>query len=89
MDPCGPDFSDVSFVEGTVDPSFKCRLKERSRMDLKGFDLWGIAAMGNIFSSGGRMSFISSQRTMHSCPATTFFFASVAMCASALGLVVD
>jgi hypothetical protein len=53
--PCGQDISNVSFTKGTVEPSLKCRLKERSRMDLNAFDLWGMAAIGDIFSLGGRL----------------------------------
>ncbi len=58
-------------------------------MDLTAFDFWGMVAMGNIFSSGGRLSFISSQRIMRACPTATFSFASAAKCASALGVVAD
>jgi hypothetical protein len=64
-------------------------VKERSRMDQNAFNLWGMAAMGEIFSLGGWLSFMSSQRMAHACPDANYSFASAAKCASSLGLVAD
>jgi hypothetical protein len=58
-------------------------------MDLNAIDLWGMAVMGEIFSTGGILSFISSQRKMCACPEATFSLASAAKCLIALGLVAD
>ena len=87
--PCDADFSNVLFTNRAMEPSFKHKLNERSRMDLNAFDLWGMAALGKIFSLGGRLPFISSQRTMQAGANATFSFVLVAKCASALGLVAD
>ena len=40
---------EVSFTD-FVDPPFIFMAKERSRISLKSLDLWGIAAMVDIFS---------------------------------------
>ena len=61
-------------------------MNERSRKDLNAFDVW-MVAMGKIFSSSGRLSFISSLRTMQTCPDATFSFASAAKFPSVSGLV--
>ena len=43
---------EVSFTD-FVGPPFIFMAKERSRISLKSLDLWGIAAMGDIFSCLG------------------------------------
>jgi hypothetical protein len=62
-----------SFTKSSIPPFLRRRLKDRSKIDLNAFDLWGIAAIGDIFSWGGGLSLIS----------LTFLVLSAAKCASA------
>ena len=52
---------EVSFI-GFVGHPFIFMAKERSRISLKSLDLWSIAAMGDIYSCLGHVSFMSFQR---------------------------
>ena len=74
----------VSLTDGMVVPSSSRRLNERSKIERKAFDLWGIVAIGNIFSSFGGFSLIESHDKILACFNATFSFASVAKCSRAL-----
>ena len=60
-----------SFTDSSIPPFLRRRLNDRSRIDLNALDLWGIAAIGEIFSWGGGLSLISSHRTSFACPTLT------------------
>jgi hypothetical protein len=72
-----------SFIDSSIPPFLRRRLKDRSKIDLNAFDLWGIAAIGEIFSWGGGLSLISSHRTSFACPTLSFSALSAAKCTSA------
>ena len=52
---------EVSFTD-FVGPTFIFMAKERSKISLKSLDLWGVAAMGDVFSCLGHVFFMSFQR---------------------------
>jgi hypothetical protein len=82
--PFGPVLTVVSFTDRMVAPSSSRRLNERSKIKRKAFNLWGIAAIGDIFSSFGGFSLIESYDTILACFNATFSLASVAKCLRAL-----
>jgi hypothetical protein len=76
----------VSFTDGMVMLSSSQRLNERSKIERKAFNLWGIAAIGDIFSSFGGFSLIESHDKILACFNATFSFASVVKCLRASSL---
>ena len=81
--PPGAVFVVESFTDGNVVPSRNRREKDRSRIDLKAFDLCGIAAIGETFICCGGLSLILSHSTIIACPVATFSRASSLKCSSA------
>jgi hypothetical protein len=67
--------SDASFTDSNLFP-FSSNLNDRSRIILNVRDLCGIAAIGDIFSFGGRLSLMSSQYTSRHHPSATRSIAS-------------
>ena len=72
-----------SFTDSSIPPFLRRRLRDRSKIDLNALDLWGIVAIGEIFSWGGGLSLISFHRISFVCPTLTFSALSAAKCASA------
>jgi len=52
----GAVFMVVELTDGTIPPCFSRRMNEKSRIEQNCFDFWGIAAIGEIFSSAGGLS---------------------------------
>jgi hypothetical protein len=67
--------SDASFTDTNRFP-FSSNLNDRSRIILNFCDSCGIAAIGDIFSFGGRLSLMSSQYTSQQQPSATWSIAS-------------
>jgi hypothetical protein len=85
MAPAGAIFSVVLLMEARTPTFLRRSRKDRSRIERKSLDLCGIAAIGEIFSSLGGLSLMSSHRTSRACFMHTFSIASVLKCAIALG----
>jgi hypothetical protein len=92
----GKDFSEfghrVSVVLSYADGcSFSCSRKpqDRSRMERKSRLLWGMAAIGLIFSLGGRRSRRTRQGMNCVKPSSTFRMVSVRRASAASGSLVD
>jgi hypothetical protein len=77
--------SEASFTDSNLFP-FSSNLNDRSRIIRNFRDLCGIAAIGDIFSFGGRLSLMSSQYTSRQQPSATRSIASFlhALAASSL-----
>ena len=58
-------------------------------MHLKRRDLWGIIAVGEIFSAGGMLCFISFHWTIFANPALIFSFVSSCRHLSAIGSLAE
>jgi hypothetical protein len=85
MAPAGAVFSVVSLTEARTPQFVRQRRKDRSRIEQKSLYLCGIAAIGEIFSSLGGLSLMSSHCTRRACFMRTFSIASALKCAIALG----
>ncbi len=68
-----------------IPPFFKHNRKDRSKIDWKSLDLWGITAIGDTFSCGGGLSLMSSHSRIVACPTSTFALLSALKCAIASG----
>jgi hypothetical protein len=62
--PFGAVFVVVSFTAALTPLFSKRKRKDRSRIERYAFDLCGIAAMGESFSCGGGLSFMSFHATI-------------------------
>ena len=78
-------FSVFLLTDARTPPFCSRRRKDKSRIDQNSFDLCGIAAIGDILSSGGGLSFILSQSTRRACFVCTFSSASALKCFIAAG----
>ena len=66
----------VSFTKVRMSQLLSLSLKERSKIDLRPLNLWGLEATGEIFSYVVGLSLIESQSTMVAWPTATFSAAS-------------
>jgi hypothetical protein len=73
----------VSFTKRRMPPLLSHSLKERSEINLRLLDLWGIAAIGEIFSRLGGLSLIEFQSTTVAWPTATLSAASLVKCCNA------
>jgi hypothetical protein len=73
----------VLLTECKMPPFFKRRLKDRSKIERNPLNLCGIAAMGEILSWPGGLSFTESYSTILHWPAVIFLTASTAKWSSA------
>jgi hypothetical protein len=89
MAPLGTLFSVVSFTATRMPPLASRNRNDRSRIDRKAFDLCGIAAIGDILSLCGGLSFILSHTKRRACFVQIFSVISSAKCASASGESAD
>ena len=64
MAPLGVVLTVVLLTAANIPLFLSCEQKDRSKINLKAFDLsGGIAAMGDIFSCGGGLCLVSSHGT--------------------------
>ncbi len=70
--PLGAVLMVVFLTEESLELSERRRVKDRSKIEQNTFDLWGMAAIGEILYCGGGLSLMSSHRTRIACPAATF-----------------
>jgi hypothetical protein len=76
-------FYRVCATNGRIPPCFSCKGKERSKKDQNCFDLWGIAAIRDIFSSASGLSLMESHATSLAWPTYTFSVTYSLKCAMA------
>jgi hypothetical protein len=81
--PLGAVFVVESFTDGSVAPSRRRKENDRSNIDRYGFELCGMAVIGNTFICSGELSVIVSHTTIVACPIATFLAASCLKCSSA------
>ncbi len=72
-------------TEGSLEPSESRSVKDRSKIERNAFDLWGMAAIGEILSCGGGLSLMSSHLMSTACPAATFAILLSRKCSIASG----
>ncbi len=70
--PCGAIFMVVLLTNLMILPFLSQRQKDRSSMDQNAFELYGIAAIGDIFNWGSGFSLMSPQKNSLAWPALTF-----------------
>ena len=61
--PFGAVFTVVELTHGSTPPCFKRKLNDKSRINQNCFDLWGMAAIGEIFRFSGGLSLMDSHST--------------------------
>ncbi len=81
--PLGAVFVVELLTDGRVVPSRRRSTNDRSNINRYGFDLCGMAAIGETFICGGGLSFIVSHSTIVACPIATFLAALCLKCSSA------
>ncbi len=89
MAPLGALLMVVSLTADKTPPFLRHKWKDKSKIDLKAFDLCGIAAIGEILFCGGGLSLILSHAIRHACLVCSFSLISSAKCLSASGDLAD